>query len=119
MPFVAVQGLNLVQVQDFPVDTDLGIALAAEPFEEFAVMAFAASDKRREQKALAAFVVLHDQVYDLLIGVTDHLDSGYRRIGGGGTGIKKTQEIGYLRYRAHGRAWIVAGSLLLNRDDGT
>ena len=82
VPFVAVHGLDLVQVADLPVDADLQIALLAERVEQFAVVALAAAHQRREQHALASVELLQDQVHDLRVGVAHHLLARDGRIGG-------------------------------------
>ena len=119
MCLVAVQGRDFVQFAELSVDTHLGIPALAHLLEELLVMALPTLHQRRKEVALAVLVVLHDQGDDLLVRVSDHGFAGLRRICSRGAGIEKTEEVVYLRNRSNGRAWVVSGSLLLDRDDRT
>ena len=118
MPFVAVQGLDIVQIQDFPVDPDLGIAFFAEGVEKLTVMALSAAHQRSEQQAFAALVVRHYQIHYLLVGVAHHLLAAYGRVCGGGAGVEETQEVGDFRNGSDGGPGVVASGFLLYGDDG-
>ena len=76
-------------------------------------MSLAAFYQRREDDALAAGVLLHDQVHYAGIGVFDHGLAGHRRIGRGSPGVEEAEEVGYLGNGADGRAWVAVGALLL------
>ena len=117
MDLVAVQGLNLVEFPDLPVDPHLDIAPAAELVEEFAVMALAAPHERSEEVAFPPEVFLHDQVHDLFVGVADHLPPGSGRIGPRSLRIQKPQEIIDFRDGPDRGAGVVAGCFLLDGDD--
>ena len=114
---VAVHSLYWAEVADLAVDAHLQVSLLPERLEQFAVVALAAAHQRGEQQALAAPVLLQDEVHDLGVGVAHHLLARHGRIGRGGAGIQQAQEIGDLRDGAHRRTRIAAGGLLLDGDD--
>ena len=117
MCLVAVQGRDFVQFAELSVDTHLGISALAHLLEQLLVMALPTLHQRRKEVALAVLVVLHDQGDNLLVRVSDHGLAGLRRVRGRGTGIEKSEEIVYFRDCSNGRAWVVSGSLLFDRDD--
>ena len=117
MGLVPVKGGHLIEFAQLSVYPDLGISPLAHLLEKFLVMTFAALDHRCEKIALAVAVVLHDQGHYLLIGVTDHGPAGLGRIGGRCPRIQQTEEIVDFRDGTDGRAGVVAGGLLLDRDD--
>ena len=117
MGLVPVQGCHRGKIPEFPVNADLGEAAFAELVEEFLVMAFAASDERRQEDAFPPGIVPHYEADYLLVSVSDHFLSRDGGIGPGGPGIEKSQKIKYFRDGPDRGSGIVAGRFLFNGND--
>ena len=116
--FVTVQGVHLLQFTDFPVYADLRVAALAQLVEQLPVMALAAAHQRRKQVALAALILAHDQVYNLLVRVAHHLLAAFGGEGAGTLGIQQAQEVIDFRNGPHRGTGVVAGGFLLYGNDG-
>ena len=116
--FVAVERLHIVKIADDRVHPHLGVTLLAQLVEELAVVAFPPSHQRREQQAALAAEGFHYQLYYLGIGEAHHLLARQGRVGRGGLGVEKPQEVGHFGDGADGRAGIVARRFLFYGDDG-
>ena len=118
MRLVPVKGGDLGKVADFGVYPCLCVSALAELFEELLVVSLAPFHERRKQEAFPFPVVLHDQGYYLLVGVPDHRLSCGRGVCSRCLGIQEPQEIIYFGDGAYSGSRVVAGSLLLDGDDG-
>ena len=114
---VAVECVDLLEGKDLAVDPHFGVASAAKPVEELAVVAFAATHQGREQKAFATLVGLHDKVDNLLVGVADHLLPRFGGVGPCPFGVEEPQEVVDFSDGADRGAGVAPGGLLLNRDN--
>ena len=116
---IAVQLHIVGQLADFTIDP-----YTQEPFlchlgEKFAIMALARLYQRGKDDNVLAVVVLVDKLQDVLLGVFHHALAAHMRVGDSHAGIKQADKIVYLGHRAHGRAWVLVGGLLLDGDDWT
>lgn len=82
MAFVAVQGIDVIELLNFAVYADLRIAFLSVLLEELTVVTLAPADERREQDAFASLIFFHYEIDDLRVGVAYHLLAGGRRICG-------------------------------------
>ena len=119
MGLVAVQGFDFVEVAEFPVDADLGVAAFAQLLEQVPVVAFAAANQRSQQVTFASLEVGQDQVDDLLVGVAHHGFAALRGVGCGGFGEQQAQEVEDFGDGSHRGTRVVARGFLLDGDDGT
>ena len=81
MGLVPVQLGDFRKVFQFSVNADLCVAAPAELVEQFFVMTFTAFDQRGQEVTFPSPVIFYDEVYYLLVGVTDHLPAGGRGVG--------------------------------------
>ena len=81
MHLVSVEGFNFSEFHDFLIYASVGVALASELGQEFAVVPLTASHQRSEQKAFAVCKVADNQGYNLFVGVAHHLLARHRGIG--------------------------------------
>ncbi|MPL73132.1 hypothetical protein SDC9_18925 [bioreactor metagenome] len=89
------------------------------PFGEFlAVFALAVTHHRREQIAARAFWHRHHPVDHVLHLLRLDRQAGRRAVGGADAGEEQAQVIVDLGHRAHRRARVLRGRLLLDRDCG-
>ena len=99
------------------VNAGIEIALAAQALEEFTVMALTAFDYGGEDEYLPAGIVVHNHLYDLLLGVFHHRLARHVAISLAGTGKEQSQVVIDLRRRAYGRTRVLVGGLLFYADD--
>ena len=70
---VSIQLDNILKLNYFPVYKGLGVATAAHLLEELFVMALAATHQRSKQVTFASFVSGNNELYNLLVGIANHL----------------------------------------------
>ena len=119
MGLIPVKCRHFIEFMQLAVYPDLGVSAFAQLFEKFLVMSLSSAHKRCHQVALAVLVALHYQGHDLLVAVSDHLGSGFRRVGLGCLGVEQTKEIVDLGDRAHSGTRVVSRCLLFYGDDRT
>ena len=93
MRLVSVKLCDFRKFADFAVDTDLGVPALAELVEEFLVVSFPSFDQRSQEIAFLSVVVLHDEIYDLLVGIADHFLACGRGVCPRCLGIQEPQEV--------------------------
>ena len=116
--FVAVEHDGLAQVVEIPVHAHAGKAAAPRVVKYLAVLALlAAHDRREHQKARA---LRHGQhlVDDLVDALAADLSAAFRAVRHARARPEQAQMVVDLRHRAHGRARVAGGRLLVNGDRG-
>jgi hypothetical protein len=109
--------LNLViQADDRAVHTGADETRLADLLEDSLVGPLAAThDRRQEQDAGAVRKGLH-AIHDLLGGLLDHLPPADGAVRDAHPRVEQAEVVVDLGHGAHGRARVVAGGLLVDRD---
>ncbi len=115
---VAVEPHARRDFADFAVDAGVDVALLGERLEELAVVALSAFHDGGRQGDAPPGEPFEDQFGDPVVGVVDHLLARDGRIGARRPCVEQAQEVVDFGHRAHGRAGVLVGGLLLDGHHG-
>ena len=116
VPHLAIEGEIVTEIDDFAVDAGTDEALLAQLFEEVAVLALLAADHRGEDGELRLRREHEDAADDLLAGLRGDRPAALGAMAAADAGEEDAEEIVDFGDRADGRAGIVAGRFLRDRD---
>ena len=111
-----VQGRRVVERVGLAVDPGPGEPLGLELAEQLDVLALAAPDDRRQHLEAAALLQGQDAVDDLLGGLPLDRGAAGGAVRATGAGVEQAEVVVDLRDRADGRARVLRGGLLVDRD---
>ncbi len=112
----AVEPRPFVGRDEFAVDAQMRVTLAARPFREIGVIAFACDDQRREQADAAAFVILQHARRDRFHRLRLDRDVALGTILRAELDEQQAQEMVDLGQRRNGALAAAAARALLDRD---
>ena len=116
MPLVLVEGRRLGQVVLLAVDPDADEALLAGRLEDPVALGLAVLDQRAEDEQPGAFGQGQDLVDDLLDRLALDLAAAVGAMRVADPGEQQPEVVVDLGHRAHRRARVAAGALLVDRD---
>ena len=106
----------LLEPPQLAVDLDAGVALGPQLLEQLAVLALAPADHGRLDHEPGALLEGHDLVHDLLGRLGGDRAAAVVAVGLADPGPQQAQVVVDLGDRAHGRARVARGGLLVDRD---
>ncbi len=105
-------------IRQFPnraIDPGPEIAILADFFQHFLMLAFSPSNDRRQQSQSRSFSLCHERVHHLLHGLLGDWFAAVRAMWPTGPGIQQPKIIVYFCNRSHCGSRIATGRFLVNR----
>ena len=116
--FVSIHLHAACNIGDFPIHSNLVIALLLDLLKQVAVISLTSFHNWGEDGNFLGIELLHHGIHDLLFGQFYHFFTADITHGFSGTGKEQTKEIVYFCNSTNGTSWVFANGLLFDADNG-